>query len=67
MKKLELNQMVLTIGGADGSWKDCASMGISMIGMVTGPLGAVLGLAGMALSAGGCENYLKDEGYWPFS
>ena len=60
MKELNLNQMQAAKGGTiNGDWKDCASVVISFVGMFTGPWGAVLGLAGLASSAGGCERYLQ--------
>ena len=56
-KKLSLTEME----GIEGEgWKACASFGLSFASMFTGPWG-ILGLAGMALSAGACENYLKSQ------
>lgn len=49
-------------GEKTGDWKDCAGSVISIIGMFSNPFGAVLGLAGLAASAGGCEKYLKSKG-----
>lgn len=46
-------------GEKEGDWKDCAGAALSIIGMFSGPFGAVLGLGGLAMSAGGCEHYLK--------
>lgn len=60
MKELNIDQMLeLKAGEREGDWKDCAGMVISIIGMFGGPVGAVLGLGGIAASAGGCESYLK--------
>lgn len=55
MKELSLEKMS-EIKGGDG-W-DCVSFGLSFASMFTGPWG-ILGLAGMAISAGGCEEYLR--------
>ena len=54
-KKLSLHEMEVIEGGG---WKACASFGLSFASMFTGPWG-ILGLAGMALSAGACEEYLR--------
>lgn len=60
MKELNMNQMQEAKGGTtNGDWQDCAGLVISVLGMFTGPVGAILGLAGVAASAGGCETYLK--------
>jgi len=54
-KKLSLKEME----GIEGNgWKSCASFALSFGSMFTGPWG-ILGFAGMALSAGACEDYLR--------
>lgn len=54
-EKLSFDAMEALTG--EGSWKDCASFALSAISCFTGPEG-ILGLGGMALSAGGCEAYM---------
>lgn len=49
---------VIHYAQVNGDWKDCASFALSAAGLFTGPFGAVIGISGMALSAGGCEDYL---------
>lgn len=56
-KKLTHRQMESLEGGIDRGLAACISFGISFASMFTGPWG-ILGLAGMMLSAGDCEEYL---------
>jgi hypothetical protein len=53
------NIEVFELAANPGSWKDCAGFAISFIGAFSNPFSAVLGVAGMALSAGGCESWLS--------
>ena len=57
MKELSLEKMENVEGGTVDGW-DCVSFGLSFASMFTEPWG-ILGLAGMALSAGECEEYLR--------
>ncbi len=56
-KKLTPEQMESLEGGIDKGLAACISFGISFVSMFTGPWG-ILGLAGMMLTAGDCEEYL---------
>jgi hypothetical protein len=56
-KKLTPKQMESLEGGIDKGLAACISFGISFVSMFTGPWG-ILGLAGMMLTAGDCEDYL---------
>jgi hypothetical protein len=57
VKKLTLKQMEDLEGGIDKGLAACIAFGIGFVSMFTGPWG-ILGLAGMMLSAGDCEDYL---------
>ena len=62
VKSLNFEQMVKIHGGhRKGEFKDCIAFGFSFITMFFGPIG-ILGLLGMVLTAGDCEDYLKSKG-----
>ena len=50
-KEMNLDEMEALTGG---SWQACVCFGLSALSMATGPEG-ILGLGGMAMSAGDCE------------
>jgi len=50
-KEMNLDEMEALTGG---SWQACVGMGLFALSMAAGPEG-IIGLAGMALSAGDCE------------